>query len=93
MAYAIAEPWVAVGGERMPGGVLCRPLLQLRRKSPWRSQDSVDTLFPGLVSGFELLRADATEVAMPTKASATALSQQLPLRLMLQIKLNDLSIF
>lgn len=31
----------------------------------WRSQDSVDTLFPRLVSGFELLRADATEVAVP----------------------------
>jgi hypothetical protein len=28
----------------------------------WRSQDSVDTLFQGLVGGFELLRADATEV-------------------------------
>ncbi len=31
----------------------------------WRSQDSVDTRFPRLVSGFELLWADATEVAMP----------------------------
>lgn len=31
----------------------------------WRSQDSVDTVFPGFVSGFELLRADATEMAVP----------------------------
>lgn len=35
------------------------------RDECWRSQDSVDTLFPGLVSGLGLLRTDATEVAMP----------------------------
>lgn len=31
----------------------------------WSSQDSVGTLLPGLVGGFELLGADAAEVAVP----------------------------
>ena len=31
----------------------------------WSSQGSVDTLLPALVSGFELIRAIATEVAVP----------------------------
>lgn len=31
----------------------------------WRSQDSVDTLFPAFVSSFELIRADTADVAMP----------------------------
>ena len=31
----------------------------------WRSQDSVDTLVPALVSGFELLGADAAEMTVP----------------------------
>jgi hypothetical protein len=32
----------------------------------WSSQDSVDTSFGPSVSRFELLRADAIEVAVPT---------------------------
>jgi hypothetical protein len=31
----------------------------------WRSQDSVDTLVRALVSGFELFRADAAQMAVP----------------------------
>lgn len=32
----------------------------------WSSQASVDTLSPALVGGFELLRTDAAEMAVPT---------------------------
>jgi hypothetical protein len=34
----------------------------------WRSQDSVDTLSAWLVSRFELLRADAAQMAMTARA-------------------------
>jgi predicted NAD-dependent protein-ADP-ribosyltransferase YbiA (DUF1768 family) len=34
-------------------------------KARWRAQDSVDTPARALVSGFELLRADAAKVAVP----------------------------
>jgi hypothetical protein len=45
---------------RIAAGV--RASVEVRR---WRFQDSVDTLILALVSGFELLRADATQMAVP----------------------------
>lgn len=48
------------GGDKKP-----KAITSFNKVWKWRSQDSVDTLFPGPVSGFELLRADATEVAVP----------------------------
>jgi len=46
--------------------VVLEELLQLDRVVPrWRSQDSADAPARALVSGFELLRADAAKVAVP----------------------------
>jgi hypothetical protein len=59
------ERFRAVLGERPRAKVLIESSTESEWVARWRSQDSVDTLVSALVSGFELLRADAAQMAMP----------------------------
>jgi hypothetical protein len=59
------ERFRAVLGERPRAKVLIESSTESEWVARWRSQDSVDTRVSALVSGFELLRADAAQMAMP----------------------------